>query len=45
MVTFFTFSALGQETIYRNTDTYTPGSYTLKNERAEVATGVGGFVF
>ena len=45
VVTFFTFSGLGRETIFRNTDTYMPGSYTFEAERQEIATGRGGYVF
>lgn len=45
VVTFFTFSGLGQEAIYRHTDTYKPGSYRLETERKQIATGPGGYVF
>ena len=44
-VTFFTHSALGQEMIYRHTDTYQRGSYTLTSESEVVARGPGGYVF
>lgn len=45
VVTFCTFSQLGQEAIYRHTDTYKPGSYRFETERTEIATGPGGIVF
>ena len=45
VVTFYTFSQLGQEAIYRHSDTYKPGSYRFKTERTEIATGPGGVVF
>jgi hypothetical protein len=43
-VTFLTFSGLGQEAIYRHTDTYL-GSYKFEADRQELARGAGGFVF
>lgn len=44
-VTFFTHSGLGQETIYRHTDTYKPGAYRFKSDKKQIATGPGGYVF
>ena len=44
VVTFYTFSQLGQEAIYRHTDTYEPGSYRFYSERATLATGPDGYV-
>ena len=44
-MTFFTFSGLGQEAIYRHTDTYKPDTYRFQSEREEIATGPGGYVF
>lgn len=43
-VVFFTFSGLGQETIFRHTDTFRRGSYRLVTDRQEIATGAGGYV-
>jgi hypothetical protein len=40
-----TFSGLGQEAIYRYTDTYTPGTYRFKSDRKQIAIGPGGYVF
>jgi len=45
VVTFFTFSGLGQEALYRHTDTYRPGSYRFEMEKTQIATGPGGYVF
>ena len=45
VVTFFTFSRLEQEAIYRHTDTYKPGSFRFETERKQIATGPGGYVF
>ena len=45
VVTFVTFSGLGQETIYGHTDTYKPGSYRFRTERKQISTGPGGYVF
>jgi hypothetical protein len=44
-VTFFTYSGLGEEAIYRHIDTYKPGEYKFKSDRRQIATGRGGFVF
>jgi hypothetical protein len=44
-VTFYTFSGLGQEAIYRHKDSYCNGSYCFKSRRKKVATGPGGYVF
>jgi hypothetical protein len=45
VVTFVTFSGLGQETIYGHTDTYKPGAYRFETERKQISTGPGGYVF
>ena len=44
-VTFLTYSFLGQEAIYRHTDTYNPGNCRCETERKQIAKGAGGFVF
>ncbi len=44
-VVFFTCSGPGQETIFRHTDRYRPGSYCFKAACEEIATGPGGFVY
>lgn len=44
-VTFYTYSGYQNETIYRHTDTYKPGSYRYESERKEIAQGGKGFVF
>ena len=44
-VTFFTYSGLGEEAIYRHIDTYKPGAYRFESDRQQIATGRGGFVF
>jgi hypothetical protein len=44
-VKFFTHSGLGQEAVYRHTDTYKLGTYRFKSERKQIATGPGGYVF
>ena len=44
-VTFYSYSGLGQESIYRHRDTYKPGYYSFKSERTVVAEGSGGYVF
>jgi hypothetical protein len=45
VVTFFTFSALGAETISRNRDTYTSPSYRPEMDLPTIGEGGGGFVF
>jgi len=45
IVTFLTYSGLGQEAIYQHRDVYTVGSYKFEADRQEVARGAGGFVF
>ena len=45
VVTFFTFSALGMETITRSEDTYVPSAYRPEMSLPTVAEGGGGFVF
>lgn len=45
IVSFFTFSALGQETLTRHVDRYPLGSYHPETETTELGTGAGGFVF
>ena len=45
MVTFYTYSGYQNETIYRHTDTYKPGSYRYESERKVIAQGGKGFAF
>ena len=45
VVVFYTYSALGQQTITRHTDTFKAGSYVYSTRTDEVAQGPGGFVF
>ena len=45
VVTFYTYSGLGTEAIYRHCDTYGEGEYRFGSERQVVAEGPGGFVF
>lgn len=44
-VTFFTFSALGQETLTKHTDRYTSRTYRLETELTDLGYGAGGFIF
>ena len=44
-VTFYTFSALGQEQITKFVDTYSPNAYTFDSEQNEIAHGGGGYIF
>ena len=44
-VTFFTYSGLGQETIYRHSDRYRQGSYQYETEEKIIAVGEGGVAF
>jgi len=44
-VVFYTFSGLGTETIFRQTDRFTRGTYRFATDRKEIAIGPGGFVF
>jgi len=44
-VVFFTFSGLGTETIFRQTDRFARGTCRFTTDRKEIATGPGGFVF
>ncbi len=44
-VRFYTFSGLGQETIYRHLDAHEPGGYAFETERTVIAEGRGGYVF
>jgi hypothetical protein len=44
-VTFYTYTGYQNETIYRHTDTYKPGSYRYESERKGIANGGKGFVF
>ena len=44
-VTFYTYSGYQNETIYRHTDTYKPGSYRYESDRRVIGTGKAGFVF
>lgn len=45
VVTLHTFSALGQETLYRDRDRYQSGSYRSRTYTRVLAAGPGGFVF
>jgi len=45
IVTFITYSGLGQETISRVTDRFSVGSYVSENKTATLATGPSGFRF
>jgi hypothetical protein len=45
VVTLYTFSALGQEMLYRDHDKYRGGSYMARTYTKVLATGPGGFVF
>ena len=44
-VTFFTYSGLGQNTVYRHEDTFRRGSYCFTSSRKTIATGGGGYIF
>ncbi len=44
-LTFYTFSGLAQEAIYRFTDTYRRGSYKCDTEQATIAEGSHGYIF
>lgn len=44
VVSFFTYSGLARETIYRHEDTYAPGSYAFRSAMSRVAEGGPGFV-
>ncbi|MDP2871474.1 MAG: hypothetical protein Q8P31_02930 [Bacillota bacterium] len=44
-VSFYTYSGLGRETIYRHDDTYVPGSYVFSPTVSSVAEGGPGFFF
>lgn len=44
-IALFTFSGLGQQTIYRHTDTFQRGSYLLATQMAEIAVGPRGYWF
>ena len=44
-VTFFTFSGLGQQTIYRHSDTFQPGIYSFTTQAEEIAKGPRGYWF
>jgi hypothetical protein len=43
-VAFYTHSALGEQTIYRQTDTFEKGKYTFRTERESIAQGPGGYI-
>jgi hypothetical protein len=45
VVVFYTYSALGTQTITRHTDTFKAGSYVYSSRTDEVAQGPAGFVF
>jgi hypothetical protein len=44
-VTFFTYTALGQERIIRHTDTFKVGSYQFATQEKVLATGPAGYVW
>ena len=44
-VTFYSFSGLGQEAIYRDVDTFQAGKYPFKTKQLIIAKGGGGYVF
>jgi len=44
-VTFYTFSRLVREAIYRHLDTYKPGRYRFESDEKVIAKGPGGFIF
>jgi hypothetical protein len=44
-VTFFTYSGLRHETIFRHEDKFRRGSYCFATQRSDVAKGPGGFLF
>jgi hypothetical protein len=44
-VTFYTFSGLERQTIYRQRDTYVAGNYDYESETKPIALGPGGFLF
>jgi len=45
IVTFYSFSGLGSEAIYRHVDTFQPGKYSFKTKEVVVARGCGGYVY
>ena len=45
IVTFYTYSGLWKESIFRHTDTYRVGTYRPKTEQKRIAEGSGGFAF
>ena len=45
LVTFYSFSALGREIIYRHVDTFNGGNYSFKTKEVAIAEGVDGYVF
>jgi len=44
-VTFYTFSGLDREVIYRHLDTYKPDRYRFESDRKVIAEGSRGFIF
>lgn len=44
-VTFYTYSALGRQAIFRHVDTYRPGQYEPSSRDEEIGTGPPGIVF
>ncbi len=44
-VTFYTYSGLGRQTIYRDVDRYTRGKYQFETELTTIAQGPNGYVF
>ena len=45
IVTFYSFSRLGTEAIYRHVDTFQAGKYSFKTKEVTIAEGGGGYVF
>ena len=43
--TFYSYSGLGQDIIYRHVDTYSTGSYCLETEKTVISRGPAGFRF
>jgi hypothetical protein len=44
LVVFYTYCGFAKQTIYRQTDTYKPGSYKCQVEEKEMAVGPIGFL-
>jgi len=45
IVTFYSFSGLSTEAIYRHVDTFQAGKYSFKTKEVMIAKGCGGYVF